>query len=371
MKNSKLGRRRILMLGDSLSKQGGIVTLEKHMLKYVPSEVQIHHIGTTVDGSTMQKAFVFAIALIQFIFVLLTTQVDIIHIHVAERGSAYRKSIVTLIAKFLFRKPTILHSNSPEFHGFYQGLPHSIKRGLLWTFSQCDRFIAVSNSWRNFYVDKFGLKAEQVLVLANPIELPNQLPQRIQTSEINIIFLGRIGQRKGAFDLIHAFALLPDEMRNQVNLILAGDGEVEKARHLAASYNLGDCITIYDWLNSEQRDTLLAKANIFALPTYNEGLPLALLEAMGWALPVITTPVGGIPDLIISQKNGLLVNPGDIKQLALAIQLLVQDEKLRFSLGGAARESVTPFDVKSYFDSLLKIYDSVLDSRDGRYSNAT
>lgn len=356
----------VLMVGDSLSKQGGIVTLEKHMLKHAPAHVQIQHIGTAVDGSAIQKAFGFAIALVRVILVLLTKKVDIVHAHVAERGSAYRKSIVTLIAKFLFRKPVILHSNSPEFHEFYQGLSLNVRQGLLWAFSQCDRFIAVSESWRNFYVDKFGLQPEQVLVLANPIELPTQVPHRERSNQINLVFLGRIGQRKGTFDLIRAFAILPKPIRNQANLILAGDGEVDKARDLVASYslkisNIGDRITIYDWLNSQQRDALLTQAHVFILPTYNEGLPLALLEAMGWGLPVITTPVGGIPDLIVSGKNGLLVQPGDIQQLSTAIESLIQNENLRLSLGSAARESVTPLDVKNYFNFLSQIYDLVLD----------
>lgn len=358
----------ILMLGDSLSKQGGLVTVEKQMLKHAPPHVQIRHIGTAVDGSAIQKALGFAIALVQVIWILLTAKVDIVHAHVTERGSAYRKSIITLIAKFWFHKPILLHSHSPEFHEFYQALPDVLKRGLLWAFSQCDRFITVADSWRNFYVDRFGLKPERVLVLANPIELPAQVPQRNQSQPITIVFLGRIGQRKGTFDLIRAFALLSDEVKDRANLVLAGDGELEKARNLATSLDLGDRVTIHNWLNPQQRDALLAKADIFALPTYNEGLPIALLEAMGWGLPVITTPVGGILNFIVAEKNGLLITPGDIQQLSAAIQLLIQDEKLRLFLGGAARASVTQLDIKNYFDSLLKIYESVLESH--KYSSS-
>ena len=366
----------VLMLGDSLSKQGGIVTLEKHMLKYAPSDIQIQHIGTAVDGSAIQKACGFAIALVRVVLVLLTAKIDIVHMHVAERGSAYRKSIVTLIAKFVFRKPVLLHSNSPEFHEFYQGLSPNVQRGLLWAFCQCDRFLAVSDRWRNFYVDKFGLKPEQVLVLANPIELPERVPQRERSNQINLVFLGRIGQRKGAFDLIRAFALLPEPVRERANLVLAGDGEIEKARDLVTSYssnisNIGDRITIYNWLNSEQRDALLAKADIFALPTYNEGLPLALLEAMGWGLPVITTPVGGIPDIITSNSNGLLINPGDLQQLYKAMQSLIRDDRLRFSLGSNARASVATFDIKNYYISLRKIYDSILELEQSEYAKIT
>lgn len=350
---------KIVMLGDSLDKQGGIVTLEKLMLEQAPPSMKIQHIGTAVDGSSVRKVLAFGIALSKFVLQLLSTKVDLVHIHVADGGSAFRKAIITLIASG-FRKPVILHSNSPEFHLFYKRLPQPIKQWLLWAFSKCDRFIAVSESWKNFYVHEFGLKADLVVVLANPIKLPAQVPLRT-CEDVNFLFLGRIGQRKGSFDLIKAFAALSVEQKQKAKLILAGDGEVELARELVESLNLTDCVTVFDWVNSQQRDALLAKADVFVLPTYNEGLPLALLEAMGWGLPVITTPVGGIPDVITQNKNGLLVNPGDIQQLSAAMQALIEKSNLRRSLSLSARVSAMPFDIKNYFCSLANIYCSIPD----------
>ena len=360
MENKQIKQLKILMLGDSLRRQGGIVTVEKLMLEEAPPNIQIGHIGTVEDGSSIRKAALFWIALFKLVLYLLTKEVDIIHLHVAERGSAFRKSIITTLAKLVFKKPVILHSNSPEFHLFYEKLTQPIKQRLSWAFRKCDRFIAVSESWRNFYIKNLGLEPEQIVALANPIKLPEQVPLRKNSGKVSVVFLGRIGQRKGVFDLIQAFAMLPIENKNRAELILAGDGEVEKARELVESLNLTDYVTVFDWLDSEQRNTLLAKADIFVLPTYNEGLPLALLEAMSWSLPVISTPVGGIPDIITQNKNGLLVNPGDIKQLSEAIQCLIESEDLRLSLGRVARESVTPFDVKNYFSSLMDIYQSIL-----------
>jgi glycosyltransferase involved in cell wall biosynthesis len=95
---------------------------------------------------------------------------------------------------------------------------------------------------------------------------------------------------------------------------------------------------------------------VFILPSYNEGLPMALLEAMSWGLPVITTPVGGIPELVISGTNGLLVNPGDIAGLSAALQSLVASEQLRLQLGNAARATVMPFEIGKYFSQLASVY---------------
>ena len=90
---------------------------------------------------------------------------------------------------------------------------------------------------------------------------------------------------------------------------------------------------------------------------------MALLEAMGWGLPVIVTPGGGIPELITSTENGLLINPGDVQKLSEAMQKLIKSESLRLSLGNAARETVTPFDIKTYCSQLYEIYDSVLEPK--------
>jgi glycosyltransferase involved in cell wall biosynthesis len=209
-------------------------------------------------------------------------------------------------------------------------------------------------------VDNLGLKAEQVIVLPNPVKLPSQVPQRLGSHKVSFVFLGRIGPRKGAFDLIKAFACLSAEQKTRSVLTLAGDGDVEQARTLIKSLNLTDYITVLDWLDQEQRDALLAKADVFVLPSYNEGLPMALLEAMSWGLPVITTPVGGIPEVVTHKQNGLLVNPGDTQQLSEAMQSLIEDENLRLSLGSTARLRVIPLDVKNYLTSLSGVYHSVL-----------
>lgn len=350
---------KVVMLGDSLYHQGGIVTVEKLILDQVPPDVQIQHISTREDGPVVRKLVVFGQAVGDLLWRLLRRKADIVHIHLAERGSAFRKAIVTLVA-LVFSRPVIMHAHGPEFPSFYANLPQPVKQGLNWVFCRCTRFIVLSESWKDFYVSSLGLKTERVIVLPNPIKLPSQIPHRTNSSKVNLIFLGRIGQRKGTFDLIQAFANLSSNHKACSQLTIAGDGDVEQAHRLVGSLSLTDSVTILNWLDPDQRDALLAKADVFALPSYSEGLPMALLEAMSWGLPVITTPVGGIPELVTQDQNGLLVNPGDVQQLSKAMQVLIEDKSLRFSLGSAARLSVTSLDVTNYRYSLGCIYRSVL-----------
>ncbi len=350
----------IIMLGPSLDVKGGISTAEKLILQHAPPEVKFHHISTLEEGTVAHKVVVFGQAIGELLWSLLREDVKLVHIHFASRGSTLRKAILTLLV-WMFRKPIILHANGAEFHLFYsEELPQWGRRLLSWVLRRCASFIAVSDSWKNFYTTSLGLKAEKVFVLPNPVKLPSRIPPRTDSNKVNFLFLGRIGHRKGAFDLIKAFAQLPADCRIRASLTMAGDGEVEQARNLVKSLNLMNQIAILSWVDSEQRDALLAKADVFILPSYNEGLSLALLEAMGWGLPVITTPVGGTPELVTPNQDGLLVNPGKVEQLSEAMQFLIENEDMRLSIGANARKCVEPLDIKKYWVALLEVYRSTV-----------
>ncbi len=427
---------RVLMLGASLDIQGGITSVEKLILENAPPELQIHHVGTFAPGSVRHNAMVFIKAIKTLVWTLLRGEADLVHIHFAERGSTLRKLIIVLII-LAFRQPFILHAHGAAYQEFFAGLPSLVQRIIVFLFGRCTKFIALSENWRNYFIETFRLDKNQTTVLYNPVNLPDlsrhvekptqnltpqppsflgsgqvkplslqerglergfpdpvkskvnlpsNIPQQRENMPIKFVFLGRIGKRggaldaaksiisfpkqdKGAFDLIKAFAALPESDRNFAELVLAGNGDLEMAQQLIVELAVEEKITICAWLSPAQRDALLATADAFILPSYNEGLPMSMLEAMAWGLPVIVTPVGGIPEVVNHNQNGLLVQPGNQEQLVQAMQNLIRDEGLRISLGTAARRRVECFDVKNYIASLLALYASVV--RQGNDFSAT
>ncbi|NEU78908.1 glycosyltransferase family 4 protein [Nostoc sp. UIC 10630] len=348
----------VLMLGPSLEQNGGIATVEKLIIKHNLPQFKIQHISTHDEGSITYRVVVFAKALATFLWKLSSQEIDVVHIQISDGGSIFRKAICCVIA-FLFDKPVLMHTHGAEFHLTYAKLPQMVQQVLSKVFQHCQGFVVLSESWQDYYVLNLGLNPKQVIVLPNPCELPTEVPERKNRTQISLVCCGRVGQRKGTFDLIKAFANLPNHQKKYTQLILAGDGEIEKAQQLAASLNLSDQVTFLGWINSEKRDEVLSQADVFILPSYNEGLPLAILEAMGWSLPVIATPVGGISELVISNQNGLLVTPGNIKQLSSAMELLIENENLRLSLGSNARKNVEPLDIKNCSIRLADIYNSL------------
>jgi glycosyltransferase involved in cell wall biosynthesis len=402
---------KILMLGTGLDVKGGVTSVEKLIINNAGSDVQIRHIPTVAQGSALHNIMVFFRAIQALCGAIIQKEVDIIHIHFSERGSTLRKSVLISIG-LLFRQPIIIHAHGATYQEFYAGLPRFVQKILVAIIGRSTRIIVLSKSWQTYYSDTFNLTKDRVITLYNPVDLPSSIPNRCSNREViltaalvdatrtqsqsqgyanmtimptqqkklKFIFLGRIGKRggaldvakslmsfpqqdKGAFDLINAFAELAAEDRDRVELFLAGNGDLAAANELITELNLTDKITILDWLNPQQRDALLAEADGFILPSYNEGLPMSMLESMAWGLPVIVTPVGGIPEVITHKQNGLLVEPGNREQLVAAMQSLIRDEDLRISLGMAARQSVEGLDIHSYMKSLVEVYTSVIEER--------
>lgn len=357
-----MSKLKILMLGASLEQNGGIATVEKLMLKHATGNVEFQHITSHDEGTIFHRIKVFSKAFAALLWNLVTSKTDIIHVHISDGGSLVRKAIIATTA-LIFNKPVLMHAHGAEFQVTYSKLPKLAQLVFSKIFRRCDDFIVLSKTWQEYYINNLGLNEKQVIVLPNPTELPAQIPNRTNTSSIKFGFFGRVGSRKGTFDLIKAFAEIPQSLKQGCELIIAGDGDIEEARRLVENLNLTNHVQLLGWIDSQTRDKLLANIDVFVLPSYNEGLPMALLEAMGWGLPAIVTPVGGIPELITSTLNGLLVTPGDIQQLSSAMEELIENDSLRVSLGNAARETVTPFDVKTYCSQLNEIYHSVLKSK--------
>ncbi|MEM9948142.1 MAG: glycosyltransferase family 4 protein [Cyanobacteria bacterium P01_D01_bin.36] len=362
----------VLQVGPSLDQKGGMASVEILIVKEAANAhsraenegrgsapAVVTHLCTHDEGSVLHRVSVFASSLFKYVRLLSTDCPDLIHMHVAERGSVWRKLLLLMIAK-PFNTKVIFHTHGCQFHDFHENLPAVLRTVVNRLLQQADGYIMLSQSWKDYYVKACGLEAAEVIVLPNPAEMPDTVPNRVGAATVRFAFLGRIGQRKGAFDLIRAFASMPTELRERGELLMAGDGDEEGARALSAELGVAERVKFLGWINPAERNQLLQRANAFVLPSYNEGLPMAMLEAMAWALPTISTPVGGIPEFLDDGETGYLVEPGDVEKLAYSMERLIGDEGLRLRLGEQARVRVKPLDIKLYYDQLIEIYRSVV-----------
>lgn len=351
---------RVLQLGPGLDVRGGVSSVERLIANHTAADVEITHIATMEDGSLWRKVHVFASALWRVRQSLRRPEPLIVHIHFSSRGSTLRKMILAWMT-LRARQPLILHAHGSVFDSFFDGLPAFARATVRRIFSRADRLIVLSSQWKQYYVSRFDVPEDRVVVLCNPAALPPSVPDRTKRPDVRFLFLGRIGKRKGAFDLVKAFAGLPEPLRTRARLVFAGDGEVDALRSQASP--LDTQVHVHSWIDIQQRDALLEQSDVFVLPSYNEGVPMALLEAMAHGLPVITTPVGGIPDAVTDGVDGVMVEPGNIKQLTHALQRMIESESLRVTLGRNARARAERCDVKQYSAQLAALYRSLLSAR--------
>jgi glycosyltransferase involved in cell wall biosynthesis len=350
------GRVRVLQLGPDLDVRGGVSSVEQLICDYLPTYVNISHVPTMNEGSRLARLWLFGRACTTLWRSLESIEPTVVHIHFASRGSTLRKMLLAQIVLHA-RRPLILHAHGAGFDKFHRGLPRALRQMVDRTLQQANLVIALSSQWRDFFIGECELAPSQVVVLPNPVRVPARCPDRSGRTEVQFLHLGRLGKRKGSYDVVHAFTALPEELRARARLVLAGDGDVDGVRQLAAG--LGERVQVLSWIDAHERDRLLAESDVFVLPSYAEGVPMSLLESMAAGLPSITTAVGGIPDVFRHGSEGTLVTPGDHAQITAAMANYIQDASARLAAGRRAHERAQAYDVHAYARRLADIYQRI------------
>jgi glycosyltransferase involved in cell wall biosynthesis len=333
--------RTILMVGTDPCTKGGISTVVRGYTDAGLFErYDVHYVVTHLDGNLFAKAAIALKGWFRVVVLLAILDAPLVHIHLSSRASFWRKFVVCVAAR-IARRPYVLHLHGSEFMQFYEAECGPLRQRLVRVvFRGAALTLALSEQWR-MNVQKICPEAN-VEVLPNSVSLPGAatlIQRNVESAELVVLFLGRLGTRKGVFELLEAFARVTPRFP-MARLVCAGDGAVEEAIERARSLKISQRVSCPGWLSADQVGEALRTAAVFVLPSHAEGLPMALLEAMSWQLPVIATPIGGIPQVVTGGCNGLLVPPGDVDQLANALARLLQDRALRARLGAAARATI-------------------------------
>ncbi|MCW5623691.1 MAG: glycosyltransferase family 4 protein, partial [Burkholderiales bacterium] len=249
-----------------------------------------------------------------------------------------------------------------RFDHFLDGLdavPAAIAR---WTARRADAVVVLSEEWREQLSDR--LPGARLHVVQNGIAAPALPGERRQNPETVVAFLGNLGRRKGVPELLQALARSPSRIR----LRMAGGEEDpdfnRTARDMARHLGIENRVDFVGPISGPTKTAFLATADVFALPSHAEGLPMSLLEAMASGLPVIVTTVGAIPSVVRDQVDGLLVAPGDIDAIAAAMTRLAAAPEMRARMGTSARERcIAGFGLDRTVEKLTAVYDAVTQPR--------
>jgi glycosyltransferase involved in cell wall biosynthesis len=171
-----------------------------------------------------------------------------------------------------------------------------------------------------------------------------------------VLFLGEVGRRKGAFDIPAIIELVATTVRD-VLFIVAGNGAIGAVKDMIEAKGCGKNAIFTGWIGPDAKKESLLEARVFLLPSYNEEFPMSVLEAMSYGLPVVSTRVGGVPELVVDDVNGYLFDPGDVKGIADAIVALLEDSAKAYAMGRTNMEKMrSRYSLDAYADELETIY---------------
>jgi glycosyltransferase involved in cell wall biosynthesis len=327
---------RIIMIGTAFETRGGIAAvINAYRAHGLFERWPIDYIATHCDGGALRKLLTAARALLALLLLVTRHRGAVLHVHSASRASFWRKSVFMAIG-MLAQCPVIFHLHGGGFARFYQTECGATRRRIVRFFlDRAACIIVLSDRWQAWVR---GITCNPRLVrLPNPVAT---VAERADTVRRNLIlFLGRVERDKGVFDLLDAIpalrALLPD-----VRLVCAGAGDLESVARYAERLGIEEAVSLPGWVGPAEKQSLLERAAVLVLPSYAEGLPMSLLEAMAAGVPVVASGTGGIPDLVADGVNGFLCAPGDVAALERVLRRLMLDPELGRRIASAARESV-------------------------------
>lgn len=315
------------MCGSSLSVKGGMVSVIKNYLDYEKWDgIKITYIPTHVEKSKYLLIPFFCIACCRILFLLAFHKVDIMHLHTAERGSFYRKAFLVQIS-YIFGVKTIMHHHGAEFEIFYDSLSKKKKDYVNRILNLVDVNIVLSKR----LVPMIRNKAPEanVVVLYNAVNAYCENPYNLNAK--NILFLGRLGERKGVYDLLSAIKKMDADIDKDIMFYLCGDGEIDKVKERITELEIEHRIAHVGWIDGKQKEMFISKTMINVLPSYNEGLPMTILETMAYGIPNVSTAVASIPEVLHDNENGFLICPGEVERLVECIKELINRIDLRKS----------------------------------------
>jgi glycosyltransferase involved in cell wall biosynthesis len=320
---------RILMLGAAAETRSSITSVvQAYRAGGLFSRWPIEYLPTHGEGGLLANAQLYVKAVRDFGFELGRHKGAVVHIHTAP-GAHFWRDAPFMAAAMAVRSPCILHLHGAGFETMGTG-------GLLRTFLENAACVAVPSESMRTWVRSVSRNANAVCVPHPVVE-----QQKPGENKPNLIlFLGRMDASKGIFDLLQAVAALRPAVPD-VRLACAGDGDRLSVARFAERLGIADAVKFTGWVGPSGKRALLESAAVFALPSYQESLPVSLLEAMSAGVPAVVSPVGGIPEVVVDGVSGFFAAPGDIASLERHLRRLLLDRKLGARIGAAARESAS------------------------------
>ncbi|WP_027087614.1 glycosyltransferase family 4 protein [Cohnella panacarvi] len=359
--------KKILIISPDLSVKGGVSSVVKSLMTEMEKRGdKVRLYSSYIDSvHPILRVLYSLIRFFGFIARLHPFKYDVYYLHACAFGSFYRKFLYVMLLSIL-RKNVVLHQHAADLELFLNKNRFNKRLGKL-AFKSSTKIFVLSEDMKR--ITATVTDNESIHIIENPIRLPefSRADDRRPNEQIRLVFLGEIGKRKGIYDLIQALSRMTDEQKSTIHLDIGGNKELDTLTSMIRQYGLEKTCTVHGWVDGDKKSALLKEAAVYILPSYFEGVPISILEAMSYELPVISTNVAGIPEIVLHRYNGLIIEPGDIEGLKQSILYLAENLEITEQYGRNSRRLAEKHDVPIVVDKIMGLFEN--DARKSKVNN--
>lgn len=343
---------KVLMTGVDKERLGGMWTVANN---YITSEkynknVELTYIPTSTNGNIIKRTLLMIKSFIKINSILSKKNTDLVHIHMAEKGSTFRARIIVKIAK-KYNTKVLIHLHAGPFIDWYSSLNNTKQRKIKEMFDIVDCFLVLGEYWKESL--KELVDENKIKVLYNGVNIPKV--NNYSSNRKYITYMGVLKKEKGIYDLIDAIQKIDSKLDAAYKIKLCGidlEGNIEK---YISDRNLLSRIDLVGWVKGKEKDEIISNTVLNILPSYYEALSMTVIESMSYGIPIITTNISTMHEVLNNEE--LLITPGDVDSLADRIISLVKNKKKLNSISKTEYiRSKNIFDVNINIDKTLSIY---------------
>tara|TARA_B110000003_G_scaffold276335_1_gene322277 strand:- start:1033 stop:2094 length:1062 start_codon:yes stop_codon:yes gene_type:complete len=321
-------KRKVLIVVPAQDQFGGVYNFYENLKPHLEDDFTYLYVGEP-KFQFNNKAIITLIYILIFIRTLLKLKPNIVVLNPSLNiNSVLRDSIYLLISK-IFRTEIIIFWRGWNFNNEkYLKYPYSIITSML---LKSNKAIVLYSEIGNS-LKKLNYKKEifQLSTMVGDLAI-NQLVKEKRKDTFDLIFLSRIEVYKGIYELLKAYEILKGK-HTHMRLIIAGNGsEKNTLINYVKENNIRDVI-FSGYLKGQRKYELLSSGHLYVFPSYSEGMPNAVLEAMALGMPIITTPVGGLNDFFVEDDMGSFIKIKDVNSIVEKIESLYFNNNLRISI---------------------------------------
>lgn len=341
--------KKVLMIATGRKTRGGITAVIK---AYEQTDLwdryHCHWVQTHRDGTTIRKICYLLGAWVDYLIRL--PFYDIVHLHFSLPNSARRKYPFFRLAK-IFGKKIVVHLHCGD------QLPEIWNSTYEEMISQADKVLLLSENIKKTVLDIVGI-GNNLEVLYNPCPIVDEITPFMKR-EKEILVAGTVNRNKGYEDIIKAWAMIAPRYPDW-KIVFAGNGELENARTIARNNRVEGQVVFLGWVDNKSKADAFHRASALCMASYAEGFPMAVLDAWAYGVPVVSTPAGGLIDIIKEGSNGLLFETGNIDQMAEKLEKMIVDTDMRKHIGEESRMlAYTTFNINTINHQLGNIYEEL------------